>query len=501
MKKTLICLSLACTLVLITFQSCKKDFLNETNPNELSLDTFFATEDDAVNSINSAYAALQRLELYKRKYFFLFDLLSDDIKGNDPLYADGQTLSAYTFNASSETVGDLWRGSYRGVQRSNFVLDNIDRLKESAVTNRVAGEAKFLRALFYTDLVFNFGAVPLQLKSFSAESQGKEATPVAQVWAQIETDLKAAEAVLPDSYVGDNLGRATKWAAKGLLGRVYLYQKKYGEAATKLKELVDYSRANPSKMGLMANFQDNFTELNDNGEYIEFNKESLFEVSFAAQDRTGSTNNWNEDGAGGVGEGTFRAIEYGISAFQNTSPSNALVAAFPENDPRKRLSMFGPGDTWYIDKVATPYPRSDWQHRKYSNLTKGGAGDDFQNFAGSSINMKVLRYADVLLMYAEALNQMGAAFSPEAVAAVNEVRARVKLPAITATTGPQLFQSIISERRFELAFEQIRRKDIVRWGIAREVLGTKFVTGKHELLPIPQAELDLNNKLKQNPGY
>ena len=501
MKKTIFSLSLACGLILVTFQSCKEDFLEETNPNQLSLDTFFTTEDDAVNAVNSTYAALQRFELYKRKYFFLFDLLSDDVKGNDPLYADGQTLSAYTFNASSETVNDLWRGSYRGIQRSNFVLDNIGRLKESAVTKRLVGEALFLRALFYSDLVFNFGAVPLQLKSFSTESQGKERSPVAQVWAQVETDLKAAEAVLPDSYGASDVGRATRWAAKGLLGRAYLYQKKYGEAATKLKELIDYSRANPSKMGLTANFQDNFTELGDNGEYVEFNKESLFEVSFAGQDRTGGTANWNDDGAGGIGEGTFRAIEYGISAFQNTSPSNALVAAFPENDPRKRLSMFGPGDTWYPNKIATPYPRSDWQHRKYSNLTKGGAGDDIQNFVGSSINMKVLRYADVLLMYAEALNQQGAVFSPEAVAAVNEVRARVKLPAITATTGPQLFQSIISERRFELAFEQIRRKDIVRWGIAGAVLGTKFVTGTHELLPIPQAELDLNNKLKQNPGY
>lgn len=500
MKKTILYLGLTAATVLITFESCKETFLDETNPNQLSLDTFFTNEGDAVNAVNSAYGALQRFELYKRKYFFLFDLLSDDIKGNDPLYADGQTLSAYTFNASSETVGDLWRGLYRGIQRSNFVLDNLGKLKESPLTKRVAAEAQFLRAMYYFDLVFNYGGVPLQLKSFSTESQGKERAAPAQVWAQIETDLKAAEAGLPESYEAADLGRATRYSAKALLGKAYLYQKKFTEAAAKLKELVDYSRANPAKLGLMANYGDNFVEMNEAGQYVEFNKESLFEVSFAGQNRTGGTANWNDDGTG-IGEGTFRAIEYGITAFQNTSPSNALVAAFPDSDPRKRLNMFGPGDMWNINKVPTKYDRTDWQHRKYSNLTMGGTGDDIESYNGSSINMRVIRYADVLLMYAEALNQQGTTFSADAVAAVNEVRARVTLPAITATTGAQLFQSIISERRFELAFEQSRRKDIVRWGIARDVLGTKFVTGKHELLPIPQGERDLNGKLAQNPGY
>ena len=500
MKKTITILGLAAVLLLGTFQSCKENFLDETNPNQLSLDTFFTTEADALNALNSAYASLQRSDLYKRKYFFLFDLLSDDVRGNDPLYADGQTLSAYTFNASSETVGEVWRGLYRGIQRTNFVLDNLERLKPSDLTKRIEAESKFLRALYYFDLVVNYGGVPLQTKSFSTESQGKERATPAQVWAQIEADLKAVEGVLPDTYSADNLGRATKWSAKALLGKSYLFQKKNTEAAAKLKEIVDYARANPAKIGLMADYGDNFVEVNGKGEYVEFNKESLFEVSFAGQDRTGGTGNWGEDG-NGIGEGTFRGIEYGIAAFQNTSPSLALVSAYPDNDPRKRIVMFGPGDMWNDNKAIVPYPRTDWQHRKYSNKTPGASGDDFSNFQGSSINMRVIRYADVLLMYAEALNQQGTTFSADAAAAVNEVRARVKLAPITATTGAQLFQSIISERRLELSFEQCRRKDIVRWGIARNELGNKFVVGKHELLPVPQGERDLNGKLNQNPGY
>ncbi len=500
MKKIISILSLTAVIVLGTFESCQKEFLNETNPNQLSLDTFFLTEADALNALNSAYGGLQRFELYKRKYFFLFDLLSDDIKGNDPLYADGQTLSAYTFNATSETVGDLWRGSYRGIQRTNFVLDNLTKLKASDVTKRIDAEARFLRALYYFDLVVNYGGVPLQTKSFSTESQGKSRAAVAEVWALIESDLKVAETVLPESYETADLGRATRYAAKALLGKSYLFEKKNTDAAAKLKEVIDYAKANPTKLGLMDNYADNFVELNDKGEYVEFNKESLFEVSFAGQSRTGGTANGPADGPG-IGEGTVRGLESGVTAVGHTSPSLSIVAAYPDNDPRKRLNMFGPGDTFYPGKVATPYTRTDWQHRKYSNLTPGSSGDDIESYNGSSINMRVIRYADVLLMYAEALNQQGGVFSADAAAAINQVRARVGLPAITATTGAQLFQAIINERQLELFCEQKRRPDIVRWGIARSVLGTKFVVGKHELLPIPQGERDLNSNLAQNPGY
>ncbi len=500
MKKTISLLTLAVVLVLATFESCRKDFLNETNPNQLSLATFFNTEADALNALNSAYGGLQRTELYCRKYFFLFDLLSDDVRGNDPLYADGQTLTAYTFNASSETVRDLWVGSYRTIQRANFVLDNLAKLRTSDVTKRIDAEARFLRALSYFDLVVNYGGVPLQTASFSAASQGKSRATAAEVWALIESDLKTAETVLPESYTGNDLGRATRLAAKALLGKAYLFEKKNTDAAAKLKELITYAQANPTKLGLMTDYYDNFQEVNAKGEYVEFNKESLFEVSFAGPDRTGGYNTWGNDGTG-IGEGTFRAIEYGFTAFGNTSPSAAIVAAYPDSDPRKRLNMFGPGDTYYPGKVATPYTRTDWQHRKYSNIVPGGTGDDIQSYAGSSINMRVIRYADVLLMYAEALNQQGGTFSADAAAAVNQVRARVGQPALTATTGAQLFQAIVNERRLELWCEQKRRPDLVRWGLAGDVLGPKFVKGKHELLPIPQGERDLNANLAQNPGY
>lgn len=503
MKNSLQRTALSAILIFSAFTSCKQDYLDVTNPNQLSDNSYFKNESELQASVNSAYGAMQRLELYGRKYFFLYDLLSDDVRGNDPLYLDGQTLTAYTFLANSETVGDVWRGAYRGILRTNITLAYSAKLPKSALLDRIIAEAYFLRGLYYFELVQSWGGVPIRNEVGIASAPRATA---AEVWALVEADLKKAEAALPDAYAGNDVGRATKWSAKALLGKAYLYQKKYADAAGKFKEVVDYATANPSKMGLMADYRDNFVELSDkDASYVEFNKESLFEISFGGSERTGSFNNWGQDGPG-AGEGTFRAIEYGFTIFGNTSPSLDIVAAYPDSDPRKRMNMFGPGSKINRDKVLKDYDRADWQHKKYSNLGSiSSSGDDVQNFAGSSINMRVIRYADVLLMYAEALNApqngVGTQFNPLALAALNQVRARVGLAPSAASGAADLFQAIVNERRFELWGEQVRRKDIVRWGIARNVLGNKFVTGKHELLPIPQTELDLNPGMAQNPGY
>lgn len=502
MKKSFQRALLSAILVFAAFTSCKQEFLDVTNPNQLSDASYFKNDQELLASVNSAYGAMQRLELYGRKYFFFYDLLSDDIRGNDPLFLDGQTLSAYTFNASSETVNDVWRGFYRGILRANITLTYSANLPKSPLLDRVVAEAHFLRGFYYFELVQGWGGVPIRNEIGIAEQPRATA---AEVWALVEEDLKKAEAVLPAAYTGNDIGRATRWSAKGMLGKAYLYQKKYAEAAAKFKEVIDYANANPDKLGLTADYRDNAVELSDkDGSYVEFNKESLFEVSFGGAQRTGSFNNWGQDGPGG-GEGTFRAIEYGFTIFGNTSPSLDIVAAY-NNDPRQRMNMFGPGSKINRDGVLRDYDRTDWQHKKYSNLGSiNSSGTDVQDFAGSSINMRVLRYADVLLMYAEALtapqNGVGTQFSPLALAALNQVRARVGLAPSGASGAVELFQAIINERRLELWNEQVRRKDLVRWGLGRAALGNKFITGKHELLPIPQTEIDLNPGMAQNPGY
>jgi hypothetical protein len=162
-------------------------------------------------------------------------------------------------------------------------------------------------------------------------------------------------------------------------------------------------------------------------------------------------------------------------------------------------NFFGPGSKWYNGDY--PFNSLGWEHKKYSIADVGGTND--LDFNGSSINMRVIRYADVLLMAAEAANALGQ--DAEAVGYINQVRNRPSvnvgnLPA-SQTTGIALRDAIRNERRLELALEQVRKRDLIRWGIARQVLGSKFVEGKHEVLPIPQAEIDLNPKLKQNPNY
>jgi hypothetical protein len=284
-----------------------------------------------------------------------------------------------------------------------------------------------------------------------------------------------------------------------------LFQKRYADAAAQFKAVIA-----SNEYALMDNYRDNFVEFNRQNQYVEFNKESLFEVSFLGQDKNVG-GSWSNDDPGS-GEATWRAIEYGVSGFQNTSPSDALIAAYPDTDPRKMDNFFGPGSQWFDGeypfnkevkgtKSGAVRANLGWEHKKYSIADVGGRDD--LDFNGSSINMRVIRYADVLLMAAEALNELGQ--DAEAVTYVNQVRNRPSvsignLPA-GQSSGAGLRDAIRNERRLELALEQVRKRDLIRWGIAREVLGNKFVVGKHELLPIPQAEIDLNPKLVQNPNY
>jgi hypothetical protein len=190
-----------------------------------------------------------------------------------------------------------------------------------------------------------------------------------------------------------------------------LFQKKNSDAATQFKAVI-----NSNEYALMDDYRDNFVEFNQKNEYVEFNKESLFEVSFMGQNKSVG-GNWGDDNPG-QGEGTWRAIEYGVSGFQNTTPSDALVAAYPDTDPRKMANFFGPGSKWYNGDY--PFNSLGWEHKKYSIADVGGTND--LDFNGSSINMRVIRYADVLLMAAEALNALGQ--DAEAVGYVNQVRNR-----------------------------------------------------------------------------
>jgi starch-binding outer membrane protein, SusD/RagB family len=496
MKKNLYILALATALIFTAVTSCK-DQLEEatTNPNELSTDTYFQNEAEALTSVNAVYGALQHTDMYKRIYFFINDLGSDELTGNGPLQVTLGQLLSYGFDVTNGNINDYYRGFYRGIHRANLVLENLPKVNtKTDLSTRMEAEAKFLRAFFYFELVTAFGGVPIYTTPFVVGDPYPSRSTPEQVYALIEEDLTFAINNLPlrSQYAAADLGRVTKGAAQALLGKAYLFQGKNSEAVTQFKAVI-----NSGEYALMNDYRDNFVEFNQRNEYVEFNRESLFEASFQGQNKAVGSS-WGDDYPG-VGEATWRAIEYGVSGFQNTSPSDALVAAYPDTDPRKMANFFGPGSKWYNGDY--PFNSLGWEHKKYSLADVGGTND--LDFNGSSINMRIIRYADVLLMAAEALNALGQ--DAEAAGYVNQVRNRPSvnignLPA-GQTTGTALRDAIRNERRLELALEQVRKRDLIRWGIARQVLGNKFVEGKHELLPIPQAEIDLNTNLTQNPNY
>jgi len=349
-----------------------------------------------------------------------------------------------------------------------------------ALKNQYLGEAKFLRALNYFDLVNLFGAVPLVTQPLpNTDAALLARTPVADVYKVIIADLLAAEAGLPVSYSGNNLGRVTKGAAQALLGKIYLYNKDYANAEKYFLLVI-----NSGRYGLMDNFQEVWHRSFEN------NKESIFEVQFADIGGSG-TNGRNGsylpavNGATGSGLATKRAFD-----------------AFDPTDPRRGMSIFKAGDS-FAPNVSTALATFSpvWSATGYA-VKKGMWPIMYVNSNG--INYPIIRYADVLLMYAEAANELNKL--TEARAAVNQVRARpsVNMPALTdANTGSKatMFNAINKERQVELMFEFIRFNDLRRWGLAVQELGPIGYTAKHALFPIPQLELDINPKLTQNPSW
>lgn len=506
---------LSALLIVFTSVSCKDDFLDKINTNEINSSSFYTNVEEAVKAVNSVYAGLQRGGLYQNQFQLTLDALSDELSPTNKTVGAGSMneLLAYTFNANTEFIRNFWSDSYTTIARANIVLQNLEKVpaKNEAEEERlqdVAAEARAIRALAYLNLVANFGGVPLRTEENFTETQLAKSEP-AQVYELIESDLQFAAATLPakGEWPGADLGRVTSGFAKGLLGKAYLYQKKYDQAYQVLKEVID-----SGKYSLLANRR----HLHD-GQH-ENNDESLFEVQFASK-LNGGDAAWAVDqntGWGGNSEGTFRPAQYGTSgkvdhAFYNAIPSPALINSYTPNDPRLEAFFFGPKSTLKLPEGNPDYNPDNsyapifalkgyaWKKYQSEDLSVGGF-EDFDN----GTNYVVLRYADVLLMAAEALIEQGKNLD-EAAGYINQVR-RAADPGGTILPNRSGSQEALQaflrqERRVELSGEQQRRIDLVRWGIADDVLGSKFVPNRHELLPIPQNELDANKEMKQNIGY
>jgi len=477
MKKSYILAS----LLSLSLASCREQFLDLAPIAQANTASFFKTQSDMIITLNGAYGALQFAGQYGQNYIFS-EIPSDDttpvLSGS---VTDQDEFDKFYLRTTNPFLVTRWNDGYRGIYRTNVVIDRIAGVTmDETLKKRLVGEAKFLRALMFFNLVRTFGDVPLVLTEITDPTQGYEygRSPVADVYAQITKDLTDAEAALPERYTGADIGRATRGAAKSLLGKVYMTQRKYAEAATKLKEVVD-----ANTYDLLPVYADLFRPANKNS------RESIFEVQY----KKGSLGEGSNFGNTYAPENSGNAvIQFGGGG--NNRPTPDLEQAFEANDPRRAASFA----TSYVNSSGT---RIDYYYiRKYLDApTVNGDAED---------NFYVLRYADVLLLYAEALNETGR--TAEALPLLNRVRKRVGLADKTGLSQADMRLALEQERRVELAFEGHRWFDLVRTGRALPVLQAKAaaigiktsLTQNNLVFPVPQSQIDINpSKISQNPGY
>jgi len=467
-----------------------EDYLDKVPPSSLSTDNFFQTEADALSAINASYAPLQLRGLYSEDYPKVAEVPSDDIAIDN---TSGLSFDDFGFSPAESQIDNVYTLNYEGIGRANLVIDRVPGIEMDAdLKARIIAEAKFLRALYYWHLASVFGEVPIILfPPETTEEAEIPKSPVNEVYNQIITDLQEAIAVLPASYDDANVGRATSGAARSLLGKTYLYAERYPEAEATLLEVI-----NSGQYSLIDDFSQIIIESNEN------HAESIFEVQY--QDIGGG--GWaGQDGAN-ANETTLRErLNYpnGKGGFGNLLPTQSIVDEFEEGDPRLEASVFREGDEYDPTTEGEEVFLSAWTPTGYA--IKKGMLPFRRNIVNSGTNWPIIRYADVLLMYAEAANENGKI--DEALNALNQVRARVGMPPYPTAEYPasnqqEVFEAIVHERRVELAFEYHRYNDLRRWGLASEVLGPLgFTSPRNDFMPLPQAEVDTNPELVQNPNF
>lgn len=486
--------------------SCNDSILDKANPTEFVPDSFYKNGVQIVGAVNAVYSSLQSLDLFCREYFFLHDMRGDDVtSGGGQLETHRAQLLTGTHDPSNGVLMQVWRGWYRLIHQANQVIEGAPKASEQVTDElkaRVIGEAKFLRALAYFDLVTIWGGVPLMDKYAQAIGEDKPRASAEEIYTFIISDLEDAIANLPlkAAYSDADMGRASKEAAQNLLARVYMQRGQYNLAEPLLADIIDgHAFDEWSKVPYL----DNFREEN------EFNDESLFEVAFTEANGGSS---WDASGQGTNTEVTFRGQEYGPNAWRNLIPSASLMEEYEmedkgdaKDDPRYRDSFYFIGDTYFNGTKVL----GNWGWKKYQKIYKAENEDQ-----RSGINMRVMRYAEVLLNMAEVQNALGN--DPDAIGYLNQVRSRegVEMPPYPTANYPvdspdEVFRAIVHERRVELAGEQIRNRDLIRWRSLGKIPGVipepiAYMEEKHKLAPIPQAEINSNAVLTeadQNPGW
>ena len=472
-------------LLSTAFLSCGKKFLEE-EPRTITIQELLISNDGAERLVAAVYNKLYAWGEHSFSWVGVSSITSDDAdKGSDigDPGTDKGDLDNFTFTPSSISFSDLWVNNFEGIGRATYALRFLPETT-SPDKERYIGEAKFLRAYFYFNLVRIFGGVPKIDKVLESETEIATASmraSEAEIYAFIESDLNDAITRLPPTIAAAENGRVSKYAAIALLAKVSLYQQKWAQA----KAMADMVISS-NQFELIPDYSLIWREAG------EFSKESIWEVN-----AIGTTPNLGIEnyfvvqaprGANGLGWGF-------------NTPSENLVNAYEPGDVRKAATIMNAGQTlWDGFQVSPIATNPRYNYKSYVSKTK-------ETFNGNDINtnknLRILRFGEILLIKAEVENELGNI--EEAQQALDSIRRRAGLASTTAATKDDLRNAIYKERRVEMAFEHDRMFDLQRTGRAGAVLralGKPYVDGKHNLFPIPQKEIDLSDgKLLQNPGY
>ena len=460
---------------------CSK-LLDKSPESNFTPDNFYKNADDAKAAVNAVYDQMNTSDIYDQVMWIIQDQSTDDAEwGNGRATANQpkNDLDKYSFTPSTVTFQTLWSASYKSINRCNAALERIPPIAmDEALKARLIGEAKFMRGVYYFILVRLFGDVPLVLKETTSLNNLQIArSPSEDVYKLIIQDFTDAETILPVSYSAADKGKATRGAAKAFLAKVYLTREEWAKASAKAKEVMDLGAG----YDLWTNFADVFLIANKNG------KESVFEIQ----------------ANGLIGEGTwmqgymrppFDRVN-NIAGFGDDPPTQNIYNAYQPGDLRRNITLR------LYSASSTPAAPATVQFPCYvaKYLDPGATGNN-----DGSNNFPIIRYADVLLMYAEALNEQGAG-NPEAFNAVNRIRRRAGLTDLIGLSQTAFRDSVLLERRLELAFEGHRRFDLLRTKrlvAAMNAQNPAITIKPHQtLFPIPQTERDVNPLLTQNNGY
>jgi len=479
-------------------------FLNEEPQAQIATSNAYQTADDASRAVTSAYYRLQAnnwccdaVDRNGYMYWVIDNVGTDDAikggeSGGDQVYA--QKVAYYTLTPTNRTAEEAWNNLYIDIRYANIVLDKLPDIEmDSDLKKRYMAEAKFLRGYDYFLLVQTFGDVPL-VKTTDVEAYDKKRAPASDVLKQAISDFKDAASVLPtkSQYSSEDIGRASKGAAQAYLGKLYMWMGDFTNAEDWLGRVID-----SKEYSLATDYGMIFTKAGENG------PGSIFEIQY----------NYNppktQQNPMGVVQGSRSMYGWGFNA-----PTQDFVDEFESGDPRLKQSVYENGDTLRDGRVADVgnSPSGYLNYKEYVGTSEAPGG-----FFNSANNEIMMRFAKVLLWYAEAANENG--HTQKALDALNRVRKRARqgnsnvLPDVTVTDKTKLRKAIWHEERVEYGNEYDRRFDLLRTGRMGDVMrgyaqkyntpkGANFKDGKNEVLPIPAAEISLSDgKLTQNPGY